>query len=402
MVGLDDTVGAFVPGPRMERQPLGSGRLSGLGFAVKDLFDVAGSITTYGNPDWASTHGIASATAPVVTALLQAGARLAGKTKTVGTRLRPHRRERLAGHPGQSARAGPVPRRLKLRLGRRGRRGAGRLRTRFGYRRIGAHPGKLLRPVRHSSDPWRGQPRGRMPTGAELRHLRLVRPERGFIGGRRRGAAAWRPSGGRRPAAAGRGGMGQRSAGSGRSPAPGAGAARAVAGQVGRHSTGPRGDRLHLRSLPDGAGGGGLGLSRRLGRDGEAALWSRHRRAVCRRQGHRCRGCRTWPSLSARVAGARPAAAGRRRRAGLSDQSLPRTAAHGQLGRAGRRPAGDHGRHGNRRVLRTAGGDIAGRFRERCAGGNLAGRRPRLRPRTAGVCVRRGGCAWTRWSERKR
>ena len=50
MVALDDTVGAFVPGPRLERPPLGSGRLSGLNFAVKDLFDIAGSVTTYGNP----------------------------------------------------------------------------------------------------------------------------------------------------------------------------------------------------------------------------------------------------------------------------------------------------------------------------------------------------------------
>ena len=78
-----DTVGAFVPGLRLERKPLGRGRLSGLGFAVKDLFDVAGSITTYGNPDWASTHGAARTTAPVMTALLQAGARLDGKTKMV-------------------------------------------------------------------------------------------------------------------------------------------------------------------------------------------------------------------------------------------------------------------------------------------------------------------------------
>jgi amidase len=78
----EDTVGAFVPGPRLERPALGSGRLSGLTFAVKDLFDVAGAITTFGNPDWASTHAPAVATAPVVNALLQAGARLVGKTKT--------------------------------------------------------------------------------------------------------------------------------------------------------------------------------------------------------------------------------------------------------------------------------------------------------------------------------
>ncbi len=83
MVALDDSVGAFVPGPRLERQPLGAGRLSGLSFAVKDLFDIAGAVTTYGNPDWASTHATAAATAPVVTTLLQAGARLVGKTKTV-------------------------------------------------------------------------------------------------------------------------------------------------------------------------------------------------------------------------------------------------------------------------------------------------------------------------------
>jgi amidase len=66
----------------MQRAPMSSGRLSGLTFAVKDLFDIAGSVTTYGNPDWASTHGVATATAPVVTALLQAGGELVGKTKT--------------------------------------------------------------------------------------------------------------------------------------------------------------------------------------------------------------------------------------------------------------------------------------------------------------------------------
>jgi amidase len=66
----------------MQRAPMSSGRLSGLSFAVKDLFDIAGSLTTYGNPDWASTHGVATATAPVVMALLQAGGKLVGKTKT--------------------------------------------------------------------------------------------------------------------------------------------------------------------------------------------------------------------------------------------------------------------------------------------------------------------------------
>jgi amidase len=79
----EDTVGAFVPGPRARLAPTGQGKLDGLSFAVKDLFDLAGHPTTYGNPDWARTHPVAAATAPCVLALLEAGAALAGKTRTV-------------------------------------------------------------------------------------------------------------------------------------------------------------------------------------------------------------------------------------------------------------------------------------------------------------------------------
>ncbi len=82
MTELPDGVGAFVPGAPAGLPSLGSGRLSGLTFAVKDVFDVAGVPTTYGNPDWARSHGPAAGTAPLVTALLQAGARLRGKTRT--------------------------------------------------------------------------------------------------------------------------------------------------------------------------------------------------------------------------------------------------------------------------------------------------------------------------------
>jgi amidase len=110
MVTMEDAFGAFVPGPRLARPPIGSGRLSGLTFAVKDLFDVAGAVTTFGNPDWATTHPAAIATAPVVTTLLHAGARLIGKTKTVelaygltgeniwqGTPLNPRAQDRFPG-----------------------------------------------------------------------------------------------------------------------------------------------------------------------------------------------------------------------------------------------------------------------------------------------------------------
>ncbi len=114
IVIVEDTVGAFVPGPRFEHPPLGTGRLSGTTFAVKDLFDVAGSVTTYGNPDWAASHPRAVATAPIVTALLQAGAHMAGKTRThelaygltgenvwYGTPLNPRGHDRFPG--GSSA-----------------------------------------------------------------------------------------------------------------------------------------------------------------------------------------------------------------------------------------------------------------------------------------------------------
>lgn len=80
---LIDTVSAFVPGRRVEQLGAATGDLAGLTFAVKDLYDVAGAPTTYGNPDWARTHPTAAATAPAVQALLQAGGFLRGKTKTV-------------------------------------------------------------------------------------------------------------------------------------------------------------------------------------------------------------------------------------------------------------------------------------------------------------------------------
>jgi len=80
---MDDKTGPFIPGPRVQIAGAPDGPLSGLNFAVKDLYDVRGAVTTYGHPEWGRTHGPAAATAPVVLALLEAGANLVGKTKTV-------------------------------------------------------------------------------------------------------------------------------------------------------------------------------------------------------------------------------------------------------------------------------------------------------------------------------
>jgi amidase len=79
---MQDSLGAFVSDVNIHRAPRGTGPLSGLTFAAKDLFDVAGTVTGCGNPDWAATHEPASADAWAVDALLKAGATLLGKTIT--------------------------------------------------------------------------------------------------------------------------------------------------------------------------------------------------------------------------------------------------------------------------------------------------------------------------------
>ncbi len=86
------------------------GCLDGLRLGVKDLFHIANIPTTAGNPDWLATHPIPDKTAPSVTALLEAGAILIGKTLTdelayslegvnqhYGTPVNPNAPDRLPG-----------------------------------------------------------------------------------------------------------------------------------------------------------------------------------------------------------------------------------------------------------------------------------------------------------------
>ena len=78
---VHDTLNAFCPGDDTFL-PGGEGPLSGLAFASKDIFDVAGKVTGAGNPTWQATHSPAETHAWVVQQLLDAGAELAGKTIT--------------------------------------------------------------------------------------------------------------------------------------------------------------------------------------------------------------------------------------------------------------------------------------------------------------------------------
>ncbi|MDP4006197.1 amidase [Methylobacterium sp. NEAU K] len=72
----------FLPGPRAHVAGSATGPLTGLGFAVKDLIDVAGIPTGGGNPDWPRIYPTPTRHAWVVQTLLDAGASVVGKTVT--------------------------------------------------------------------------------------------------------------------------------------------------------------------------------------------------------------------------------------------------------------------------------------------------------------------------------
>ncbi|MEM7445626.1 MAG: amidase [Pseudomonadota bacterium] len=74
----DDDLNAFRLRLDVVAPKAADGQLSGLTFAIKDMFDVEGLTTGGGNPDWLATHSPAESTAPAVDACLEAGAHLVG------------------------------------------------------------------------------------------------------------------------------------------------------------------------------------------------------------------------------------------------------------------------------------------------------------------------------------
>jgi amidase len=81
-MAIHDPAHAFVPYPAVPVPHAPTGTLAGLSFGVKDLFDVAGYPTSGGNPLLLAMSGLKTHTAPTVQRLLDAGARMAGKTVT--------------------------------------------------------------------------------------------------------------------------------------------------------------------------------------------------------------------------------------------------------------------------------------------------------------------------------
>jgi amidase len=77
-----DPYNAFISGPEESGAAIAAGPLSGLTFAVKDIFDVKGQRTGGGNPHKLDEAEPAAQTAPAVKKLLDAGAALVGRTQT--------------------------------------------------------------------------------------------------------------------------------------------------------------------------------------------------------------------------------------------------------------------------------------------------------------------------------
>ena len=77
-----DTLGAFCRHTHVALDGAVDGPLRGTTFGVKDLYHIAGHRTGFGNPTWLETHPAADHTATAVRRLLDAGARMVGKTQT--------------------------------------------------------------------------------------------------------------------------------------------------------------------------------------------------------------------------------------------------------------------------------------------------------------------------------
>ena len=107
----EDPYNAFVDYPGVPVEANSGGPLAGLTFGVKDLFDVAGYPTGGGNPvkRAESEAGRPQANAPVVDALLAAGASFAGKTHTAELAFSLDGRNEHYGTPINPAARGRVP-----------------------------------------------------------------------------------------------------------------------------------------------------------------------------------------------------------------------------------------------------------------------------------------------------
>jgi amidase len=76
----EQDLAAFVTGS-IGVQAIGSGALAGVSVALKDQFEVAGWVSSFGHPRWRETHEPATADSSMVSALRESGAHIVGLTK---------------------------------------------------------------------------------------------------------------------------------------------------------------------------------------------------------------------------------------------------------------------------------------------------------------------------------
>ena len=105
----NDPLGAFCRENHAAADGSGTGPLAGLAFAAKDVFDVAGSRTGFGNPTWLRTHPPAEETAPCVQQILDAGADMVGKAVTDELTYSLSGQNAHYGTPVNSAAPGRIP-----------------------------------------------------------------------------------------------------------------------------------------------------------------------------------------------------------------------------------------------------------------------------------------------------
>lgn len=79
-VRIPDPLNAFVAHGGVDREGHPGGPLAGTACAVKDALDVAGVPTGFGHPAWLASHPVPQHDAEVVRRVLEAGARVVGKT----------------------------------------------------------------------------------------------------------------------------------------------------------------------------------------------------------------------------------------------------------------------------------------------------------------------------------
>lgn len=75
-----DTFGAFCTVNPVSLAPTSAGELDGLTVAIKDVMDIAGTTTGFGQPDWLASHPPAKSNAIVVDRMIDNGATVIGRT----------------------------------------------------------------------------------------------------------------------------------------------------------------------------------------------------------------------------------------------------------------------------------------------------------------------------------